>query len=85
MQFLIKEEMYKGPLGTFLRRSNQISVDRDGGRQALAIARKVLLGGGCVGVFPEGNRGRGDAAAAVTAVRSGRWSRSSWRRSGLAG
>jgi len=68
VQFLIKEEMYKGPLGTFLRRSNQISVDRDGGRQALAIARKVLLGGGCVGVFPEGNRGRGDAAAARAGV-----------------
>ena len=68
VQFLIKEEMYKGPLGTFLRRSNQISVDRDGGRQALVVARKVLLGGGCVGVFPEGNRGRGDAAAARAGV-----------------
>lgn len=68
VQFLVKEEMFKGLLGTYLRHSNQISVDRDGGRQALAVARRVLLGGGCVGVFPEGNRGRGDAAAARAGV-----------------
>lgn len=62
---LVKEEMFVGPVGWVLRRSGQIPVNReDGGRAALAAGRDVLRRGGVVAVFPEGARGRGDAASA---------------------
>ena len=65
---LVKAEMFNGPIGLFLRACGQISVDRDNGRDALLRALAVLRRGGVVGVFPEGSRGRGDAASARAGV-----------------
>lgn len=65
---LVKDEMFTGPLGLVLRGAGQIPVDRSGGRAALAAAFGVLRRGGAVGIFPEGNRGRGDAAGARAGV-----------------
>jgi 1-acyl-sn-glycerol-3-phosphate acyltransferase len=65
---MVKEEMFRGPLGLLFRAAGQIPVDRDGGRGALQAALGVLRRGGVVGVFPEGNRGRGDAVAARAGV-----------------
>ncbi|MDM7831110.1 lysophospholipid acyltransferase family protein [Cellulomonas edaphi] len=65
---LVKEEMFVGPVGWVLRRAGQISVDRDGGRAALSAALGVLRRGGVVGIFPEGNRGRGDASNARAGI-----------------
>lgn len=65
--FLIKQEMFTGPIGAALRAFGQISVDRSrGDRAALGRAREVLMGGGVVGVFPEGTRGAGDVASIHT-------------------
>jgi 1-acyl-sn-glycerol-3-phosphate acyltransferase len=77
VQCLVKEEMFVGPLGMIMRSTGQISVRRDhGDRAALGRALDVLAGGGTVGVFPEGTRGRGDFGAvrlgvAWLALRSG--------------
>lgn len=68
MHVLVKEEMFSGPLGVILRGAGQIPVDRQSGRSALASALGVLQRGGAVGVFPEGNRGRGDVAGARAGV-----------------
>ncbi|RMI06884.1 lysophospholipid acyltransferase family protein [Cellulomonas triticagri] len=68
VNILVKEEMFAGPVGGILRASRQIPVDRSGGRAALVSALGVLQRGGAVGVFPEGNRGRGDAASARAGV-----------------
>lgn len=57
---LVKEEMFRGPVGLLLRAAGQIPVDRTNGRPALAAALGVLRRGGAVGIFPEGARGRGD-------------------------
>ncbi|MBO9555066.1 lysophospholipid acyltransferase family protein [Cellulomonas sp.] len=65
---LVKEEMFTGPVGWVLQAAGQIPVDREGGRAALVSALGVLKRGGCVGVFPEGNRGRGDATSARAGV-----------------
>ncbi len=65
---LVKAEAFRGPAGAVLRAAGQIPVDRDSGRGALQAALGVLRRGGVVGVFPEGNRGRGDAAAARAGV-----------------
>jgi len=65
---LVKEEMFWGPVGTVLRAAGQIPVDREGGRTALTSALAVLKRGGLVGVFPEGNRGRGDATSARAGI-----------------
>ncbi|MEZ0447573.1 lysophospholipid acyltransferase family protein [Cellulomonas sp. ICMP 17802] len=65
---LVKEEMFWGPVGWVLRAAGQIPVDREGGRTALTSALAVLKRGGVVGVFPEGNRGRGDAASARAGI-----------------
>ncbi|OIQ84446.1 1-acyl-sn-glycerol-3-phosphate acyltransferase [mine drainage metagenome] len=65
---LVKAEAFRGPVGAVLRGAGQIPVDRDSGRGALQAALGVLRRGGVVGVFPEGNRGRGDAAAARAGV-----------------
>ncbi len=59
---LVKEEMFRGILGFVLRTAGQLPVDRESGRSGLESARAVLKRGGVVGIFPEGNRGRGDAA-----------------------
>lgn len=64
---LVKQEMFHGPLGLVLRGAGQIPVDRSSGRGALEAALGVLRRGGAVGIFPEGNRGRGD----VVGVRAG--------------
>lgn len=64
---LIKTEMFRGPLGTFLRAAGQIPVDRTMGRPALQSALGVLRRGGAVGIFPEGTRGSGT----VEQVRAG--------------
>ncbi|MER7079120.1 lysophospholipid acyltransferase family protein [Saccharopolyspora kobensis] len=59
--FLIKQEMFKGALGWFLRRIGQIGVRRgEADRTPLLTAVRVLKAGGLVGVFPEGTRGSGD-------------------------
>jgi 1-acyl-sn-glycerol-3-phosphate acyltransferase len=68
LHVLVKEEMFSGPVGAVLHAAGQIPVDRDGGRRALAAALAVLRRGGAVGVFPEGNRGRGDATSARAGV-----------------
>jgi 1-acyl-sn-glycerol-3-phosphate acyltransferase len=65
---LVKEEMFSGPVGAVLGAAGQIPVDRTGGRPALASALGVLRRGGVVGIFPEGNRGRGDAASARAGI-----------------
>ena len=75
--FMVKREMFTGPLGWLLRGVAQIPVDRTtGDRAALGSALAVLRCGGAVGVFPEGTRGRGDVAsvqqgAAWLALQSG--------------
>lgn len=65
---LVKDEVFRGPVGTVLRAAGQIPVDRFGGRPALAAGLGVLRRGGAVGIFPEGVRGRGDAAQAHAGV-----------------
>jgi 1-acyl-sn-glycerol-3-phosphate acyltransferase len=71
--FLVKKEMFEGSLlnrvvGWALLQAGQIPIDRSrGDREALQSVLGVLAAGGAAGVFPEGTRGRGDAAS----VRSG--------------
>jgi 1-acyl-sn-glycerol-3-phosphate acyltransferase len=66
--FLVKAEVFRGPLGTLLRRTGQIPVRRGTVESApLRAALGVLAAGGIVGVFPEGTRGEGE----VTQVRHG--------------
>ncbi|KGM14506.1 lysophospholipid acyltransferase family protein [Cellulomonas bogoriensis] len=65
---LVKHEMFRGPVGWLLRSAGQIPVDRENGRPALSAALGVLRRGGAVGIFPEGERGRGDAATARAGV-----------------
>lgn len=61
--FLIKQEMFRGPLGFLLRRVGQIPIIRGTvDRAPLLTAVRVLRGGGMVGIFPEGTRGVGDVA-----------------------
>jgi 1-acyl-sn-glycerol-3-phosphate acyltransferase len=63
--FLVKREMFAGPLGSALTRAGQIPISRDGvDRAPLFTALRVLKAGGLVGVFPEGTRGVGDVTAA---------------------
>jgi 1-acyl-sn-glycerol-3-phosphate acyltransferase len=77
VQCLVKEEMFGLVLGPILRATGQIPVRRDhGDRAALGRALEVMASGGCVGVFPEGTRGRGDVGSvrlgvAWLALRSG--------------
>jgi len=63
--FLVKQEMFRGPLGAALPRIGQLAVRRgEADRKPLTAALGVLRGGGLVGVFPEGTRGSGEVAAA---------------------
>ncbi|WP_424187581.1 lysophospholipid acyltransferase family protein [Actinokineospora sp. G85] len=63
--FLVKSELFHGPLGWALRGLGQIPVRRGTpDRAPLMAAVRVLRGGGLVGVFPEGTRGPGDVASA---------------------
>lgn len=66
--FLVKAEVFRGPLGLLLRHTGQIPVRRGTVESApLRAALNILKAGGIVGVFPEGTRGEGD----VTQVRHG--------------
>ena len=63
--FLVKDEMFKGAAGRFLRAIGQIPVKRgEIDRKPLMTAVGVLKAGGVVGIFPEGTRGSGAVAAA---------------------
>lgn len=63
--FLIKQEMFHGPLGWLLPRLGQVPVRRGSGdRTPLHTALQVLRAAGMVVVFPEGTRGEGDVASA---------------------
>ncbi|MEI2713231.1 MAG: lysophospholipid acyltransferase family protein [Nocardioides sp.] len=58
---LTKQEMFRGPMGPFLRWAGQISLDRrnpDPG--AVKACLRVLTEGGAAGIFPEGTRGDGE-------------------------
>lgn len=67
LHIITKQELFHGPVGWVLARAGQIPVDRSNGRSALASSLGVLRRGGAVGIFPEGNRGRGE----VSEVRAG--------------
>lgn len=77
VHFLIKKEVFIGPLDPFLRGIGQLPVDRHStDRTAVTAALGVLERGGVLGIFPEGTRGEGDfaelrAGLAYFAVRSG--------------
>ncbi|MFC5993023.1 lysophospholipid acyltransferase family protein [Pseudonocardia hispaniensis] len=63
--FLVKQEMFTGPLGWLLPRIGQLAVRRgEPDRRPLTAALAVLRGGGLVAIFPEGTRGTGEVAAA---------------------
>jgi 1-acyl-sn-glycerol-3-phosphate acyltransferase len=63
--FLIKQEMFHGPLGWILPRIGQLPVRRgEADRAPLLTAVRLLREGGMVVVFPEGTRGAGDVANA---------------------
>ena len=63
--FLVKEEMFTGAIGWFLRRVGQVSVRRgEPDRAPLLALTRVLREGGLVGVFPEGARGTGNVTKA---------------------
>ena len=67
--FLVKTEMFHGPVGWVLDACGQIPIDRShADRRALQQAVAVLARGGAVGVFPEGARGLGDVAAVRAGV-----------------
>ena len=69
--FLVKEEMFTGAVGWFLRRIGQVPVRRgEPDRVPLLTTARVLGEGGLVGVFPEGTRGAGDV---TTAERGAAW------------
>ncbi|GAA5034227.1 lysophospholipid acyltransferase family protein [Terrabacter aeriphilus] len=61
VNFLVKQEAFRGFFGWLIRAVGQIPIDRTvGDRAALATATAVLERGGAVGIFPEGNRGTGE-------------------------
>jgi len=63
--FLVKQEMFGGPVGWGLLRIGQLPVRRgEPDRRPLMAAVTVLRGGGLIGVFPEGTRGAGEVVAA---------------------
>ncbi|MGA8255039.1 MAG: lysophospholipid acyltransferase family protein [Nocardioides sp.] len=58
---LTKMEMFRGPLGPFLRLAGQIKLDRfRTDPQAVKTAVRALRDGLAVGIFPEGTRGTGE-------------------------
>ncbi|MGH3674034.1 MAG: lysophospholipid acyltransferase family protein [Pseudonocardiaceae bacterium] len=69
--FLIKQEMFHGPLGWILPRIGQLAVRRgEADREPLLTAVRLLREGTAVVVFPEGTRGEGDV---VTAQQGAAW------------
>ncbi len=77
VHFMVKQELFKGPIGPALHWLGQISVDRHGAdRAAILAALGALEQGGVLGVFPEGTRSADDFATmhnglAYFALRSG--------------
>jgi len=75
--FLTKIEVFRGIVGSTLRRIGQIPVRRGIAERApLQAALAILAAGGVVGVFPEGSRGNGSVeqvqhGVAYLALRSG--------------
>lgn len=60
---LTKIEMFRGPLGPFLRTAGQIPLNRFAADPAaVKTGVRLLRDGRVVGVFPEGTRGAGDLA-----------------------
>jgi 1-acyl-sn-glycerol-3-phosphate acyltransferase len=58
---LTKIEMFRGPLGGFLRATGQIPIDRNHfDPVAVRLCLRVLRDGGTLGIYPEGRRGGGD-------------------------
>ena len=58
---LTKEEMFTGRMGTLLRSSGQIPLNRYAADpRAIKTCLRVLSDGGTIGVFPEGGRGDGE-------------------------
>ncbi|MEJ1116230.1 lysophospholipid acyltransferase family protein [Paenarthrobacter sp. CCNWLY172] len=68
MHILVKKEMFRGFLGSVLRGSGQIPVDRSGDRAALHLGKQLLDDGRCVGILPEGTRGSGAAESISNGV-----------------
>ena len=65
---LTKQEMFVGPVATFLAAAGQIPIEREAvDRRAIRAAVAALEQDGLVGVFPEGARGGGE----MTTSRSG--------------
>lgn len=65
LHFIVKKEMFHGPIGWLITTVGQIPIDRSvADRGALMAALDILKDDGCVGIFPEGRRGRGDVAEA---------------------
>ena len=63
--FLIKRELFVGPIGTILRRMGQLALNRDvPDRGPLMEAQRILRAGGVIGIFPEGHRGEGQMTKA---------------------
>ncbi|WP_228564442.1 lysophospholipid acyltransferase family protein [Catenulispora rubra] len=61
VHFLVKKEMFVGPLGPILLGFGQIPIDRDHpDRAAIQSALATLRAGGVLGVFPEGTRTTGE-------------------------
>jgi 1-acyl-sn-glycerol-3-phosphate acyltransferase len=61
VHFLVKQEMFVGPLGPILHGLGQIPVDRGRpDRAAIQSALATLRADGVLGVFPEGTRTTGD-------------------------
>lgn len=62
-RFLVKSELYRGPLARALSWLDQVPVNRGrADRTALRAARSALEQGRLVAVFPEGTRGSGDVS-----------------------
>lgn len=62
-RFLVKAELYRGPLARALAWLDQVPVNRGrADRTALRAALSALEHGRLVAVFPEGTRGRGDVS-----------------------
>jgi 1-acyl-sn-glycerol-3-phosphate acyltransferase len=67
--FLVKSEMFIGPVAPVLRSAGQVAIVRGRvDRAPIRLALEVLAGGGVVGIFPEGSRGDGLASTAKPGV-----------------
>ncbi|MBI5623212.1 MAG: 1-acyl-sn-glycerol-3-phosphate acyltransferase [Elusimicrobia bacterium] len=64
LRFLAKAELFKVPgLGCYLSAVGNIPVDRSRGDvAAMRAAVTMVRSGGCLGMFPEGTRGKGQGA-----------------------